>query len=354
MATRVIDDTKLQNIAVAIQSKDNGGRMTVDEMVGRIEAIPAGAPVILNPALILWDWEGTKLAEYSREDALALTELPAPNTLPAYAEVDHDLMTFYEWNWDLADAQDWIRKHKNVPRDIGAIFLTTDGENHDYWLSTRLNTHRTVSVRKQGETNVVYGMMQDCMALKSCSLPNGVSSINTYAFLGCHSLKHMAIPKSVVTLQTEAFRDCHSIERIVMPNQKISAWTGVFRGCSSLTSIDTTHWTNFNTGVLRECSSLSKIHIPNSAITIYATAFFNCSCLCDILCESKPTLENVNAFDGLPTNYYIYVPHTDLSWFETETNWSTIYTQGHIVAIEDYIDYLESIGFNVDKYKEAA
>lgn len=42
MATRVIDDSKLQNIAVAIQSKDNGGQMTVDEMAGRIEAIPTG------------------------------------------------------------------------------------------------------------------------------------------------------------------------------------------------------------------------------------------------------------------------------------------------------------------------
>ena len=41
MAIRVIDDTKLQNIAVAIQSKDNGGQMTVDEMAGRIEAIPS-------------------------------------------------------------------------------------------------------------------------------------------------------------------------------------------------------------------------------------------------------------------------------------------------------------------------
>ena len=40
MAIRVIDDTKLQNIAVAIQGKDGGGQMTVDEMPTRIENIP--------------------------------------------------------------------------------------------------------------------------------------------------------------------------------------------------------------------------------------------------------------------------------------------------------------------------
>ena len=45
MATRVIDDTKLQNIAVAIQAKDNGGRMTVDEMAGRIDNINNSDPV---------------------------------------------------------------------------------------------------------------------------------------------------------------------------------------------------------------------------------------------------------------------------------------------------------------------
>ena len=37
MATRVIDDSKLQDIAVAIQGKDGGGTMTVDQMPTRIE-----------------------------------------------------------------------------------------------------------------------------------------------------------------------------------------------------------------------------------------------------------------------------------------------------------------------------
>lgn len=44
MAIRVIDDTKLQNIALAIQSKDGGGKMYVTEMRGRIEALQVGNP----------------------------------------------------------------------------------------------------------------------------------------------------------------------------------------------------------------------------------------------------------------------------------------------------------------------
>ena len=86
--------------------------------------------------------------------------------------------------------------------------------------------------------------------------------------------------------------------------------------------------------------------------SIGSSAFYSCKTLCDILLESKPTLSNTNAFNGLPTNYRIYVPRSDLSWFETATNWSTIYAVNNIVAIEDYIEYLESLGYNVDKYKE--
>jgi hypothetical protein len=44
MATRVIDDTKLNDIAVAIQAKDSGGRMTVDDMPTRIQAIQVADP----------------------------------------------------------------------------------------------------------------------------------------------------------------------------------------------------------------------------------------------------------------------------------------------------------------------
>ena len=39
MATRIIDDSKLNDIAVAIQAKDSGGQMTVDEMPTRIANI---------------------------------------------------------------------------------------------------------------------------------------------------------------------------------------------------------------------------------------------------------------------------------------------------------------------------
>ena len=129
--------------------------------------------------------------------------------------------------------------------------------------------------------------------------------------------------------------------------------SNTFTGCSSLTQISIPNSvTSIGSYAFQICSSLTQISIPDGVTSIGNNAFFGCNSLCDVLLESKPTLANINAFSELPTNYRIYVSRTDLSWFETATNWSTIYAQGHIVAIEDYIEYLESLGFNVDKYKE--
>ena len=262
MAIRIIDDAKLQSIAVAIQGKDNGGQMTVDEMPGRIEAIPTGSPTVLNPALVLWDWEGTKLAGYSREDALALTELPVPDTLPPYATVDHELLVFQSWNRSLVNIKTWIQNHYGETCNVDAIYTTTDGQDHNFWNGPRLDTALMINMQKRGTTSIGGYAFQNCYSLTQINIPDGVTSIGDYAFNGCKSL-------------------------------------------------------------------------------------------CDILVESKSTLSHNKAFNGLPSIYRAYVPRADLSWFETATNWSTIYAQGHIVAIEDYIAYLESIGFNVDKYKEA-
>lgn len=380
MATRVIDDSKLQNIAVAIQSKDNGGQMTVEEMPGRIEAIPSGSPVVLNPALILWDWEGTKLAEYSREDALALTELPAPSALPMYAAVDHELLLFQEWNWSLTNIKTWIQNHEGDTLNVGAIYTTTDGQNHNYWGSPRLDGNQSlINMCKRGtiddigysefnsrtsleKISIPYGALSigayafnQCTSLIIITIPNGITNIGNSAFSNCQSLVKAIIPPSLLSMEPSIFNNCLSLRKICIPDSVTSIGNNAFNNCQSLVNIEiSNNIMSFESTVFQGCLSLPKIHIPGNVISIGNNAFNNCKCLCDILNECKAALANINAFNDLPSNYRIYVPRADLSWFETATNWATIYTQGHIVAIEDYIEYLESIGFNVDKYKEAA
>ena len=177
MATRVIDDTKLNNIAVAIQAKDNGGQMTVDEMPVRIGALPSPTPVVSNPVLVLWDWEGTKLAEYDKDTVLSLNELPAPSTFSPYENVDHALLVFQEWNWSLVNIKAWIQAHEGETLEVGAIYTTTDGQDHNYWGNPRLDTAITITMQKRGTTSIGTSAFQSCFSLTKINIPYGVTSI---------------------------------------------------------------------------------------------------------------------------------------------------------------------------------
>ena len=328
--TSVSNGKTLVASAITDKGVSTSSDATFEIMAQNIEAIPTGSPTVLNPALVLWDWEGTKLAEYSAEDALALTELPAPGTLPPYATADHELLLFQKWNWSLANIKTWIQNHEGETRDVGAIYTTTDGQDHNYWGNPRLDTATTITMQKRGTAIIGTYAFQHCYSLTQINIPDSVTSIETRAFFDCRSLTQINIPDSVTSIGANAFFDCYSLTQINIPDGVTSIGSSAFNGCNSLT----------------------QINIPDGVTSIGDYAFQYCYSLCEVLLESKPTLANTNAFFGLPTNYRIYVPRAYLSWFETETNWATIYSQGHIVAIEDYIDHLESIGFNVDKYKE--
>ena len=84
MATRVIDDSKLQDIAVAIQGKDSGGQMTVDEMPTRIAAIPTQDNALLNSLInrsitSIENDEVTSIGVFAFRACSNLTSVSLPN-----------------------------------------------------------------------------------------------------------------------------------------------------------------------------------------------------------------------------------------------------------------------------------
>ena len=329
MAWKKTDDTYYGEIASAIRAKNStNNTYQPSQMANAINALPEF--VDEEAALVLIDWEGTLLRSYTRDEVMALTALPYPSTLPNYAYADHDLLTFQEWNWDLADIKENLQNRPYGNLLVGAIYTTTDGQDHNYWGNPRLDTAITITMQKRGTTSIGDSAFQNCRSLTQINIPDGTTSIGDSAFQNCRSLTQINIPDGVTSIGDSAFQNCNSLTQINIPDGVTSIGNSAFQSCYSLT----------------------RINIPDGVTSIGNTAFQSCLSLCDILLESKPTLANTNVFSNLPTNYRIYVPRADLSWFETATNWSTIYTQGHIVAIEDYIEYLESIGFNVDDYKE--
>ena len=163
--------------------------------------------------------------------------------------------------------------------------------------------------------------------MTSISIPDEVTYIKSSAFANCYSLISIDIPDGVTEIWDSAFNNCYSLTSISVPDGVTSIGNYTFSGCSSLTSIS----------------------IPDGVAFIWNSAFNSWKNLFDILLESKPILSNTNAFSGTPSTQKIYVPRANISWFENTTNWVTYCDR--FVAIEDNIAYLESLGYNVDKYK---
>lgn len=370
MAIRVIDDTKLQNIAVAIQAKDNGGTMTVDQMPTRIAAISNSAPDP-NGALLLLDWEGTLLQSYTRAEALALEALPNATDTDCYSLVDHDLLTFQEWNWSLADIKTWLQSHSQGKLIVGAIYTTTDGQDHDYWGSPRGSGAEKRTIIKYGLgaayspnlrtltyvstsndfTSISNGAFDNNYSLKTINLPSEVTSIGINAFSGCLSMATISLPKRITSIGMLAFNACQSLVSINLPDGISSIEASLFKNCSSLTSVGSipNGVTSIGDNAFNYCVSLTFINIPSSVTSIGSNVFTNCQTLWDILLEGTPSLSSTGSFSGNPSDQRIYVPRANLSWFETATNWSALYSR--FVAIEDHLDYLESIGADVSAYR---
>ena len=78
-------------------------------------------------------------------------------------------------------------------------------------------------------------------------IPNGVKSINSYAFYNCSSLTSVEIPDSVTSIGSSAFCNCSSLTSVTIPDNVTSIGAYAFFGCDSLESVhisDLTAWSN--------------------------------------------------------------------------------------------------------------
>ena len=343
-------------------------------LANTIESITTGdSAIVTEQALNLYDWEGTLLKSYTAEEAQALAALPNPSDCPAYSNVDHEFLLFQGWNWSLANIKTWLQNHSQGKLIVGAIYTTTDGQNHDYWGSPRGNNATYITKQKRADTSLSANLFPNCRALfaisvpyetasvgsdcfynchslRSFNVPSTVTIIDNTSFKGCGSLKNISIPNNVATIGASAFESCDSLINICIPDSVTAIGAKAFSGCKALPFITIPNGVaSIENGTFDGCFSLPYIHIPSSVTTIGSKAFSYCYTLDDVLLEGTPALSDTNAFASSPSTQRIYVPRANLSWFETATNWSALYSR--FVAIEDYLDYLESIGADVSAYR---
>ena len=409
MATRVIDDTKLQNIAVAIQAKDNGGQMTVDEMPTRIANIPSGGG-IETKKVNFYDFKGNLAHSYTAEEAAELTELPEAPTIEGF--------TFQKWNWSLANVKTWLTKHENDNCDlnVGGLYVTTDGHTRIHmhlreaelaslempfciqqmdgtvvidwgdgsapetitaagiyshlWQinsypadvmidieyvpsgTTKLVLGRVVGGTTYGLFNnetyyascvekVEYGtntnMLQysatfkNCSKLKSINIPSGITSIGNYAFQNCTNLALTVLPDGITSIGGGAFQNCTNLALTVLPDGITSIGNYAFHNCTNLAlTVLPDGVTSIGNSAFNGCTNLALTVLPDGVTSIGNNAFYGCTSLyiIDLTAFTNPlnipTLQNSNAFQGIPAEAQFQVSSQEMyDAFTAATNWST-------------------------------
>lgn len=308
--------------------------------------VSANVSVDNDKIVNFYDYDGTLVNSYSKEQFLELTEMPEnPSHIGLIAQ---------GWNWNLADAKSYVTDYDKL--NIGQMYTTASGLsefdielNNATGLNVTLNmdgtkdwgdgttdtstshtyssggkytiscdgTSMTTSssnglfgqttsnynfyvktVRLTNITSIGEHAFTSCCSLKYIIISNNITNIESYAFNYDYSLQYIALPNIVTSINDYIFNYCLSLETIALPNSITSLPLGMFSQCYALTNITIPNSvTSINSSVFYNCTSLRKLIIPNSVTTMAGLS--GCPGLRKIIMSNKMTNIPNYWFDGL-------------------------------------------------------
>lgn len=105
----------------------------------------------------------------------------------------------------------------------------------------------------------------------SYTIPESVTTIESFAFGGCTGLTNVLIPSSVKSIGGRAFEYCSGLSQLVVPDGVTNIAYMAFKGCSNLASIEIpARVVNIDPNSFIDCTNLSAINV-DTLNTVYAS-----------------------------------------------------------------------------------
>ena len=127
-------------------------------------------------------------------------------------------------------------------------------------------------------------------------IPDGVSSIGSYAFYNCTGLQSVIFPSNKISIYYQAFAGCTGLKEITISNAGSFIVGDAFENCA-ITKLIVTEGSEDITSDMVVChSTLEQIVIPDSVTYIGYNAFANCTGLKEITLPDNVTYIDSGAF----------------------------------------------------------
>lgn len=332
MPKAIIDIETLTGIGDAVREKAGSTEgIPVPALENAIREIPSGggSAGVSAKAVNFYDYEGTILHSYTKDEFLALTEMPELPTRPG--------LICQGWNNTLEYMQEYTREHGVC--DAGATYITDDGATRIYITLSEGRTSPMLGVGVNGTVTVDWGDGSEPDMLTGTSIGNtvftpnheyaepgdyvirltvdgalnirganktahilasttstsgrssqgylnsinrieigtGVNAISNYAFYMCYNLASITIPSSVTSIGQYALYNCSSLTSIVIPNSVTTIGTSALYACYRLTSAAVpSSITSIGQQTFYQCYALKSIAIPSGMTSIGNQTFSYC------------------------------------------------------------------------------
>ena len=180
-------------------------------------------------------------------------------------------------------------------RSLATIDLAENNPNYCIFNRALYDKDRTCLLRKEvdqytssyeipeGVTSIeAYAFSGDNESIH-ISIPDSVTSIGSHAFSNCRNLYNLDIPDSVKSIGGELFSGCTALTKVTFPNGIEAIGDYMFYGCSSLKEVKIPDSvTRIGMGAFWDCRNLTSINIPAAVKTIYDFTFYGCNSLTDV------------------------------------------------------------------------
>ena len=155
----------------------------------------------------------------------------------------------------------------------------------------------------------MQSMFQDCTSLKTITLPDTVTTIQSSAFSGCTALETIVFPDSLTSIQGSAFLNCSSLKNVTWSKNLTSIDSSAFSNCSALETLELPiSVTNLGYGAFSNCDGLTTIIVPDSVTELGTNVFYDCDALTSVKLGSGITTIPESTFEHCDLLESIVIP----------------------------------------------